>query len=176
MSTSNSMNTAVAADAPNHSKVNTKKVTGRRKLHFNTLAEIQADAERLAAINVRQLGNWPLGYALSHIAGAMRISLDGANFRVPFYIRLIVPLFKKKMLRDPMPAGFQLPKKASKQLIPDRQVSIEEGLNDLRATIDRLNREPQRHPSPVFGPMTREEWDQLHCRHSELHLSFFVPE
>jgi hypothetical protein len=49
-------------------------------------------------------------------------------------------------------------------------------LNELRAAIDRLNREPKRAPSPVFGKMTREEWDQLHLRHAELHLSFFVPE
>ena len=27
-------------------------------------------------------------------------------------------------------------------------------------------------PSPVFGPMTHEEWEQLHCRHAELHFSF----
>ncbi len=42
--------------------------------------------------------------------------------------------------------------------------------------IDRLNREPQRYPSPVFGKMTKEEWDQLHLRHAEMHLSFYVPE
>ena len=27
-----------------------------------------------------------------------------------------------------------------------------------------------------LGAMTREQWDQLHCRHAELHLSFLIPE
>jgi hypothetical protein len=35
-----------------------------------------------------------------------------------------------------------------------------------------LKTEPQRHPSPFFGTLTNEEWDALHCRHAELHLSF----
>jgi hypothetical protein len=110
------MSTSTAStDTPvlNNPKVDTKRITGRRKLHFNSLAEIQTDAERLASGNYRQLGNWPLGYALSHIARVMRISLDGATFRVPFYIRWFAPLMKGRMLRSPMPAGFQLPKKAS---------------------------------------------------------------
>ena len=158
------------------STVNTAKVKGRRELHFTKLADIQADAERLASGPVRQLGNWSLGYALAHIAGTMKIALDGATFRVPFFIRWFAPLLKKGMLRNPMKPGFQLPKKAAEELMPIGQVTTQEGLDRLRTAIDRMNREPQRHPSPVFGQMTHEEWDQLHLRHAELHLSFFVPE
>ena len=165
------MTTAMSA-AP----VNTAKVTGRRELHFTKLAEIQAEAERLVAAPHRQLGNWPLGYALAHLAGSMKMSLDGADFTAPFYIRWFAPLIKKRLLRGPMKPGFQLPQQATKQLMPDGPVSTPEGMNQLRTTIERMDREPQRHPSPVFGPMTREEWDQLHLRHAELHLGFYVPE
>ncbi|HZZ27852.1 MAG TPA: DUF1569 domain-containing protein [Pirellulales bacterium] len=157
-------------------QVNSAKVTGRRELHFSKLADIQTDAENLAARPVRQLGNWQLGYALAHLSGAMKICLDGANFKVPFYIRWFAPLLKKKIISSPMKPGFKLPEKAAETLMPSGPVSTQEGLDDLRKTIDRLNREPQRQPSPVFGPMTHEEWDQLHLRHAELHLSFFVPE
>jgi hypothetical protein len=166
------MSTATATSA---APVNTAKVSGRRELHFTKIGEIQADAERLASAPVRQLGNWQLGYALAHLAGAMKMSLDGASFRVPIYVRMIAPLFKKKLLRGPMKPGFKLPENASQELMPSGPVSTQEGLDDLRKTIDRLNRESQRHPSPVFGQMTRQEWDQLHLRHAELHLSFFVP-
>ena len=155
--------------------VKTSKVTGRRKLHFTKLAEIQTEAENLARGQVRQLGNWTLGNALSHLARTMKMSLDGANFRPPLMIRLFAPLIKKRLLRGPMAPGFKLPAAAAKELVPETAISTEQGLNELRSAIDRLNREPNRAPSPVFGQMTREEWDQLHLRHAELHLSFFVP-
>jgi hypothetical protein len=168
------MSTSVAT--ANSARIDTKKVKGRRELHFATLAEVQAEAERLASIPVRQLGNWPLGYSLAHLAGSMKMSLDGANFKAPFYIRMFAPLIKKQLLRGPMRPGFQLPKQATEQLMPRSALTTLEGLDQLRTQIERLSREPKRAPSAVFGPMTREEWDQLHLRHAELHLSFYVPE
>jgi hypothetical protein len=165
------MSTATAT-AP----VKTSKVAGRRELHFTSLDDILADAQRLAAGPVRQLGNWSLGQATTHLARTMKMSLDGVQFRAPWYIRMVAPLIKKKMLRDTMRPGFKLPSPAADELIPAGEVSIVQGLTELRTAIDRLHREPQRAPSPVFGAMTREEWDQLHQRHAELHFSFFVPQ
>ncbi len=46
---------------------------------------------------------------------------------------------------------------------------------NLRQAIHRLQTEEKRAPNPVLGKLTREEWDRLHCRHAELHLSFLVP-
>ena len=66
-----------------------------------------------------------------------------------------------------MSPGFKLPPAAAKELIPETPISTEQGFNELRAAIERLNREPKRGTSPVFGQMTREEWDQLHLRHPE---------
>jgi hypothetical protein len=169
------MSTSTAMPRPT-SRIDAKKVKGRRELHFTKLAEIQAEAEHLATAPVRQLGNWPLGYALAHLAGSMKMSLDGVDFKAPFYIRLLAPLFKKRLLRGPMKPGFQLPEQAAEVLMPRSAVSTEEGLAQLRTQLDRLNRQAERVPRPVFGPMTREEWDQLHLRHAELHLSFYVPE
>jgi hypothetical protein len=157
-------------------RVNTAKVAGRRELHFNSLADILAEAENLASRPCRQLGNWSLGYSLYHLAGPMKFALDGADFRVPFYIRWIAPLFKKQFLNRPMKPGFNLPKDADERLLPKREVSTQEGLNELRTAIDRMDREPQRHPSPFLGKLTPEEVDKLNCRHAEMHLSFFVPE
>lgn len=42
--------------------IDTKKVSDRRKLHFNTLDDILADVELLASSkDVRALGNWSPG-------------------------------------------------------------------------------------------------------------------
>jgi hypothetical protein len=166
---------STAATSPKQ-PIKTSKVSGRRALHFSALAEIQADAERLVAGPTRQLGNWDLGTALSHLARTMKMSLDGATWKAPFLLRMIVPLFKNRMLRGKMKPGFKMPGYAAADLMPEAPISSEQGLSELKTQIERLNREPQRSPSPFFGPMTREEWNQLHCRHAELHLSFFVPD
>ncbi len=47
---------------------------------------------------------------------------------------------------------------------------------NLKTAIQPLHLEPQRMPSPFLGKLTKDEWDRLHMRHAELHLSFFVPE
>jgi hypothetical protein len=164
------MSTLTAAEP-----IKTNKVEGRRELHFANINEILADAQQLASGQVRQLGNWSLGQATWHMAKTMKLSLDGTHFRAPLLLRLFAPLFKKRLLRGPMRPGFKLPRNAAAEFIPAGFISTEQGLADLQANIERLNRETRRAPSPVFGQMTREEWDQLHLRHAELHLSFFVP-
>ncbi len=167
------MTTTTASQA---APVNTAKVTGRRQLRFNTLDEIQADAERLAHGPVRQLGNWSVGQACAHLGRTMKMSLDGDPNRAPLPIRLLVRLMRNRMLIKGMRPGFKLPKQAADKYISGPQISAEEGLHELRNSIVRLKAEPQRHPHPALGTMTHRQWEQLHLRHAELHLSFFVPQ
>ena len=82
----------------------------------------------------------------------MKMSLDGADFRPPLMMRLFAPLIKKRLLRGPMTPGFKLPAAAAKELVPETAVSTEQGLNELRSAIDRLNREPNRAPQPGVRP------------------------
>ena len=155
--------------------VDTAKVEGRRQLKFSTLDEILADVERLNQSKLRTLGNWSAGQILAHLATTMDWCLDGAPVTAPWYIRLFGWFVKNPFLRNPMPAGFALPEATAKYLVP-AETSWEEGLRILRTSIQRLKTESQRHRSPFLGELTREQWDQLHCRHAELHLSFLIPE
>ena len=155
--------------------VDTGKVAGRRKLRFESLDEILREAERLAAAkNVKQLGNWSLGQVLKHLASAMHMSIDGAKSSPPWFIRLIGPLLKKKVLKE-MSAGFQLPKAAAEELIASPSTTTQDGIVSLRDAVQRMKSNSQRKPHSVFGKMTNAEWDQLHFRHAELHLSFIEP-
>jgi hypothetical protein len=156
--------------------IDTGKVAGRRQLHFNSLDDILADVERLAnSREIRTLGNMSSGQILEHLATTMNKSIDGYQFGLPTPVRVVFRLFmKNKFLTKPMPAGFKLPVKAQAELVPG-STSQEAGLQDIRRAIKRLQTEPNRAPSPVLGPLTRDEWNQIHCRHSELHLSFLVP-
>ena len=155
--------------------VDTSKVTGRRTLHFHSLDDILADIERLNQGKIRTLGNWTPGRVLKHLSIVMIWSLDGAPVRAPWYVRIIGWFIKNRFLRNPMAAGFALPKDTEVYLVPG-ETSWEEGLQAIRGAIQRLKTESQRKSSPFLGELTGAQWDQLHCRHCELHLSFLLPE
>ena len=155
--------------------VATNKVPNRRELHFNSVEEILADVERLAKGDIRPLGNWSAGQILKHLAVVMNASIDGPGFRLPWYMRLLGRIIRKRVLNGPMSAGFQLPSNAAKVLVP-APTSLEEGLAVFRHAVHRQQTETGRQPSVFLGPLTAEEWTQLHCRHAELHLSFLAPD
>jgi hypothetical protein len=52
--------------------VATKTVTDRRKLRFETLDDLLADARQVATGEVTMLGNWTLAQILGHLAIALR--------------------------------------------------------------------------------------------------------
>ncbi len=155
--------------------IDTRRVADRRTLRFDTLDQIQEEAERLAASEVKPLGNWSAGQVLGHVAIAMEKSIDGASFRASWWMRLIGPLMKKRFLTKPMPSGFQMPEDMAHEFAPGEDSTVEESLSSLRQAITRLKSESVRDPHPVFGALTREEWDQLHMRHAEMHMSFLAP-
>ena len=155
--------------------VDTSKVQTRRSLTFHSLQEILADAERISAGPTKILGNWSPGQAFLHLATVMNQSIDGSDVKAPWFIRVVGPLFKKKILSGPMKPGFKLPAAAANVLIPG-PTSTEEGLAALRVAITRLENDPKRSVHPVLGALTDEEWLRLHLIHSALHLSFFSPQ
>lgn len=157
--------------------VNTTKASGRRALRFTSLDDIAADVERLAqAPQVHVLGNWTAGQIVQHLAVVMHKSIDGFTERPPAVVRFLLALFlKRRMLTHPMSPGFNLPKRAAAELVAP-PVEFDEALQNIRQALARLHAEEHREPHPAFGALTRDQWEQLHCRHSELHLSFIVPE
>jgi hypothetical protein len=155
--------------------INTAKVQSRRQLRFQCIDDIAADVERLAACKeLRALGNWSSGQVLEHLASTMDNSIDGFPNFVPAPIKLFLRLFlKRRFLTKPMPPGFKLPAKAEKML--PGETSWDTALTNFRRAMQRVKTETHRSPHPAFGPMTADEWNQIHCRHSELHLSFLLP-
>jgi hypothetical protein len=153
--------------------VKSSKVTGRRSLRFSSYQQILDEVRKLSGAPTRQLGNWSLGQICEHLAKSMDMAIDGATFKPALYIRLIAPWLKKRMISRPMSPGFSLPKDAA-GLLPE-EISTAAGLAMLEKAIARQQQTRERQASPVFGPMTVEEWDQLNFRHAEMHLSFIVP-
>jgi hypothetical protein len=155
--------------------VNTAKILNRRKLHFNTVQDILDDVERLDPATTKTLGNWSGGQILTHLAIVIDGSIDGAPMRFNWLMRMLGRIMKKRILSKGMGPGFQLKGAAAEALVPSSGISWEEGSERLRKAIHRLQTESKRAASPFFGPMTGDDWSNLHCRHAELHLSFLVP-
>ena len=153
--------------------VDTAKVAGRRELHFESLDEMLAEAERLANdSDVELLGNWSLGQMCEHLASSLTIANDGTSFRPSFIWRLMGPWMKGRMLKTTFSPGFKLPKEME-QLIPG-DTSTEQGLTALRNAASRFKSEPLQTTHFIFGKMSPEDWTKLQLRHAELHFSFAV--
>lgn len=170
------MSTGSAASARSGEPlVDTKKVTGRRTLRLRDYDELLAELSFLRSKDLKTIGNWSAGQIFDHLAKATDMMIDGNDFRMPGPMRwLMTRLMKKKFLTKGLPAGFKIPKGA-RGVAPD-EVDAQEGLRRLTAATERAKSEQKRAMHPVFGNLSREEADQFHLRHAELHLSFIKPE
>ena len=161
--------------------IDTRRVTDRRSLRFESLEEAVRDAEALAAAEgrgaLRATGNWRLGQAIGHLAFWARLPFDGYPGipQPPWLLRRLAPLFKSRFLNKGLPAGTRFPRVAD-GTFGVAQLPTVEALDQLRAAFGRLAKESPSGPNPVLGPLTHEEWIKLNVRHAELHLSFFHAE
>jgi len=145
----------------------------RRKIHFNSLAEAVADAERLAADKVETTGHYSFGQILDHLARAMdTVTGEVKPVAVGLPIRIAARLARSYVLTHPLRAGFKLPAKSQSILWSDKEVDIATGMNSWMQAIERFEKTEPLLPHPVFGNLNRKQHVQCQCRHNELHLSF----
>ncbi len=156
--------------------IKTGAVAGRRVLKFENLDDLQREAERVASLPGKTLGNWSTAQIVDHLAKSIRATYDGPEVTGPWFVRMIVwPIIKSRMLAKGMPAGFSVPKKMA-HFLPDNNPILEASLRDLRTWLGRLKTEAPRLGHPLFGKLSHRDWIRLHLRHGELHLSFVAPE
>lgn len=167
-----------AAESKSATVVNTAKVAGRRILHFDSIDQAIAEVQRLAELDrvgkLKQLGNWTFGQAVGHLATWTEYAFTGAPLKPPFFIRWILKFQKQKFLKGPMPVGVKIPGVNGGTLGTER-LPLGETLPRFVKAMERLEREKPILPSPALGKLTHEEHIKLNLRHTELHLSFFVP-
>ena len=146
----------------------------RRDLHFRTLDEILDDVRQLSSAPRRMLGRWTDAQIIQHLAIAVNMSFDGYGFRSPWPIRLAAHMVKNRILTGRMPAGIRLPRRGA-AMLPAPEASWDAAVEQLERAIGRFAAETPAQPHPVLGRLTRMEYELLHLRHAELHLSFIVP-
>ncbi len=83
-------------------------------------------------------------------------------------------MFKKRLLAGSMPSGFKMTPQVAASLAPE-SITTATGLAELHAAVERLEREPNRATHPIFGNLSKEEYDTLNLKHASMHMSFLVP-
>jgi hypothetical protein len=157
--------------------IKTAKVTERRQLQFSSMQDILDDLEYLDSGDPpRTTGNWSSAQIVQHVAKLIDYSIDG--FPVPkaaLPVRIMGRMMRKAAITKPLRAGVKLPEKFS-FMEPDREVAWDDAAEQLRQAIGRLESERMTQRSPVLGKLSHEQWEQMHCRHAEMHFSFMQPE
>src|SRR5579862_3360279 len=156
--------------------VDTRHVANRRRVHYSNLNEFLADAERLAVIETRTLGNWTLPQIFDHLTRSLTVAVEGttATFSAP--ARCILRFFKHRIMTSPMTPGFHCPENVDQVLRPSAGIDIDAALDLLRAAMARFQSATLVAQHPAFGKLTKADWNQLTLRHAELHMSFVVPD
>jgi hypothetical protein len=156
--------------------VKTSRVTDRRELQFSSMPDILDDVEYLASGDPpRTTGNWSGGQIVQHVAMLINFSIDGFPApRLALPMRILGRLFRKRALVNPIRAGIRFPRKWT-FLAPDGAIIWEDAVEYMNKSMARLDTERMNAPSPILGKLSPEQWEQLHCRHAEMHFSFMHP-
>ncbi len=154
----------------------TQQTRDRRELHFSSMADILQDVEYLAAGDPpRSTGNWTPAQIVQHVGRIIDCSIEGfPPPRAAFGVRFIGWLLRRIVLTRPMQPGIKLPRKFE-ALLPDHGTIWDDAVDRFCAVHNKLATRQMTQPSPVFGRLTHQQWEQLHCRHAEMHFSFMHP-
>ena len=160
-------------------QVDTRNVTSYRKLRFDSIDDCIAEVSRILAANgtgsLQSCGNWTPGQIMAHVASWIEYGYDGYPIgSPPFFIRWILRLRLRQMLRKGMPRGVRIPG------VKDGTVGMEgmttpKAVERLLSALKRLQeREAAKFDSPAFGRMSHDDRIQLNLRHAELHMGFLA--
>ena len=154
----------------------TKQTTDRRELHFSSMADILENVEYLAAGDPpRSTGNWTPAQIVEHVGRVIDYSIEGfPTPKAAMPVRFIAWLLRRIVLARPMQPGIKLPGRFA-NLLPDHGTIWDDAVDRFRAVYAKLATRQMTQPSPVFGRLSHQQWEQLHCRHAEMHFSFMHP-
>lgn len=155
-----------------------KKPVTLRQLTFNHLDDILNDVIALSeAANIKVGGQWTAAQNIDHIRRTMILAREGTDVKAPFFLRFLGRFLKGGVGKKAIPSGFKIPPQLAAVFAPSADITLQDAVEKFKTEI-ALIKVPgsMNKPSPVFGKMTHQRWEQLHLRHAELHLGFLAPE
>ncbi len=146
----------------------------RRHLDFKTWPELLADIDHLRQAHYDRAGNWDLSQILEHVGEGLRTALHGIDHQATWIIRRFIgPLILKRILSQRrMKAGIKVPQWWLPGPSHDESAAVDQFHAQVSA-FQGLTTTP--FPHPFFGPMTKQQWNDLVLVHAAHHLSFLIP-
>ncbi len=146
----------------------------RQHLDFKTWPELLAHVDHLRQAHYDRAGNWDLSQILEHVGEGLRTALRGTDHQGPWIVRKFVgPLILKRILSQRrMKAGIKVPKWWLPGPSHDESVAVDEFRSQVSA-FEAMTATP--FPHPFFGPLTKQQWNNLVLIHGAHHLSFLIP-
>ena len=119
----------------------------------------------------RQWGKMDVAQMLAHCQMPLGVAVGKHTLKGSFFIKLIGPLFKKKLFND-QPFKQNLPTDKSFKMTDPKDFEYEKQsliqmINDFSETT--MSGEPH----PFFGKLTKEEWSKGTWKHLDHHLMQF---
>lgn len=151
-------------------------MTERRQLSIKSQQDIVREVETLAQGNVTTLGNHSFSEIVYHLALTNDMVTGKLNPpKLPLLMRLMMPLLKGSILKNPVKPGFKLPTKMEKFFWPDTEVELSEAIKRLKDSVERYETNGPLLIHPVFGKATRQQVDTVTFSHAAMHLSHVLP-
>jgi len=147
------------------------KPTVARELHFETLDDILAEGKRIAAQpDSPSRGTWTPAQNIWHVGRLLKAGVEGYPTTVPLPLKLIGPLFKKRVTTTGFNPGIKLPAKAADHLVAPADTTIEQAMDMFETAMQAAKDKGFIDKNPLLGSMTQQQWIDLHCRHAEMHF------
>ncbi|MFN8253827.1 MAG: DUF1569 domain-containing protein [Ferruginibacter sp.] len=136
-----------------------------------TRAEVTSRIHQLTPQTQRVWGKMDVSQMLAHLQMPMGVALGDHTLKGNFFMRLILPFFKK-MLWDDKPYKRSLPTDKTFVMASPKDFENEkQKLLDMVARFTPENLVTEIHP--VFGKMTKEQWSMATWKHIDHHLQQF---
>lgn len=140
-------------------------------LKFETLNDLGAEAQRIADDpQARSKGNWTPAQNIWHVGRVVLASVEGFPGSVPFIFKLVGPLLKNRFTKRSFNPGIKMPAKLAEHFVAKPDTTMDQAIAMLQDAIAKRQAQGYIPASPLFGKLTEQQWDQLHCRHAEMHF------
>lgn len=154
--------------------------TQKRELTFRDFGEVRGEVERLFDHGCTQGGKWDLAQACNHLADWMTFPVEGFP-KAPFPIRILLWILGKTVAAGQLRKMLETGKMGPGTPTMPETVSARGG--DPAKAVDRLFHAMARfedhvgpyHPSPLFGPLDRDNAKRLQLIHCAHHLGYLIP-
>ena len=126
---------------------------------------------KLTLQSQRQWGKMDVAQMLAHCQMPLGVAVGKHKLKGSFFIKLIGPLFKKKLFDD-KPYKQGLPTDKSFKMTDPKDFEKEKQ-NLIQMINDFSETTMSDEPHPFFGKLTKEEWSKGTWKHMDHHLRQF---